>query len=275
MNDQKPWQKIAGIVVVLIAVVLVGYYIYTGSTSLPSIEDNEQIIETNDVNVGVEGDNTETDYNVDVSLGGTPTSGVVEVIDIPDLNRPVEFFIELPQELKDLYKSRIEKLTQELVFDSSAVGNWIDLGVQRKGIGDYEGAREIWEYTSIVSPQNNVSFFNLGDLYHFYLKDYVAAEKNLLTAKNNNKSYIPTYRALYDLYTLSYKLETNAAENILREGLENNPNNLDLLVLLAMYYKKEGNVEGASTYYEKALDEAEKLGNQSMVGLLKEELENL
>ena len=153
--------------------------------------------------------------------------------------------MELPQELLELYRSQIEDLQQQLTLDNSLESSWNDLGVQYKAIGDYEGAREVWTYTNNISPLNNVSFFNLGDLYHFYLKDFAKAEENFLKSKENDEQYIPVYRALYDLYSLSYKQETSAAEDILKEGLEKNPDNLDLLVLLAAHYKKEGRTDDA------------------------------
>ena len=58
--------------------------------------------------------------------------------------------------------------------------NWLVLGVYRKMIGDYESAKEVWEYASAIRPQNSVSFNNLGELYAYYLKDNAKAEKIIL-----------------------------------------------------------------------------------------------
>ena len=212
----------------------------------------------------------------EVPTGDTSANDVPQItIDAPDLNRPIEFLVELPVELQNIYRTRIEKLTADLVLDSSAVGNWIDLGIQRKGIGDYEGAREVWEYVNKISPRNNVSFFNLGDLYHFYLKDFEKAEQNLLISKQNNPEYVSVYRALYELYLYSYKQDTSSAEDALLEGLRNTEDNPDLLVLLAGYYKEKGDTANARTYYEKARDEVLIRGNQSLADLLQEEIDNL
>jgi tetratricopeptide (TPR) repeat protein len=193
----------------------------------------------------------------------------------PELGQPIVFYVDLPPEVQAIYRSQIENLEQALHADNSNINTWNDLGVQRMAIGDYQHAREIWEYVSAISPLNNVSFFNLGDLYHLYLKDYLRAEVNLLKSKENNPKYIPVYRALFNLYTLSYKQNTSAAEEILQEGIGKVPNNLDLLVLLAGYYKGKGDVENARLQYEKALVKAEELSNESMIGLLKEELQRL
>lgn len=193
----------------------------------------------------------------------------------PDLDRLMIFYVELPSEAQDIYRKQIKDVTDILKIDSGLFNSWVELGGLWKQIGDYEAAREIWEYAGVLAPENNVSFFNLGDLYHYYLKDYTKAEKNFLIAKDNNPLYTPVYRALFDLYTLSYKQNTSVAVDVLLEGLASNPNNLDLTILLAGYYKGKGDTANARIYYEKALTEAERLGNMAMVELIKEELSAL
>ena len=274
MNDQKTRSNIAYIAIILILMVGVGYYIYAGSTA-PEVAENGGTIENSEEDIAdvKEGD---ASMGEKVSTGDTSVNDVPQVtIDAPDLNRPIEFLVELPVELQNIYRTRIEKLTADLVLDSSAVGNWIDLGIQRKGIGDYEGAREIWEYINGVSPLNNVSFFNLGDLYHFYLKDFEKAEQNFLISKQNSLTYSFVYRGLHELYKYSYKQDTSSAVDILLEGLENTNNDPDLMVLLASYYKENGDFVNARSWYEAARDRALKDGKQSFADLIQEEIDNL
>ena len=76
--------------------------------------------------------------------------------------------------------AKIQDLSSQLKKDSDNLENWLVLGVYRKMIGDYESAKEVWEYASAIRPQNSVSFNNLGELYAYYLKDNAKAEKIIL-----------------------------------------------------------------------------------------------
>ena len=55
---------------------------------------------------------------------------------------------------------------------------WIQVGLLKKVIGDFEGASDAWEYAGLIRPQNSVSFSNLGELYWRYLRDYPKSEAN-------------------------------------------------------------------------------------------------
>ena len=106
------------------------------------------------------------------------------------------------------------------------------LGLEKKGINDYEGARDAWERAGAVSPTNSVSFNNLGDLYAYYLKDNKKAEENFLTAIKNGPNQIYIYRSLYEFYR--YVAKDNAkAKVILQKGITANPDiSQDLKYLL-------------------------------------------
>ena len=96
------------------------------------------------------------------------------------------------------------------------------LGVYRKIIGDYEGAREVWEYASAIRPQNSVSFNNLGELYAYYLKNNKKAEENYAKAIENDPSAIYIYRNFFDFYRYFAK-DTAKARAILEKGIAANP----------------------------------------------------
>lgn len=174
--------------------------------------------------------------------------------------------------LREQVSTQLKEVSDNLKIKNDSFDNWILLGSFRKIAGDYEGARDAWEYTSIIRPLNQTSFSNLGDLYHYYLKDYPRAEKNLLTSIKNNTENIAGYRDLYNLYTQSYKEKITEAPKILLSGLSKNPNNLDLLVLLAKYYVGVGDKTNAVKYYELAITEAQKAGNTSLKQSLEPEL---
>lgn len=94
-------------------------------------------------------------------------------------------------------------------------------------------------------------------------------------AIKNSPGNILSYKGLYELYTFSYKQNTSAAEDILLEGISNNPDAIDLMVLLAFYYKETGEAERAAGYFNSAIEEAKKRGNDELVSTLEKELTNL
>ena len=193
----------------------------------------------------------------------------------PNLNRPLTFSTDLPPEAKKIITDNVARLVTILKGDSSSFNAWLDLGSYRKQIGDYEGAREAWEYAAILAPESYVPWNNLGDLYAHYLKDYLKAEQNFKKAVVLKPDYIGGYRALYELYYYSYKEKANLAPQILKDGLAKNPPNTDLMVLLAQYHKETGDKTQARSYYNQALDMFNKTGNTSMSALIQQELNNL
>lgn len=132
---------------------------------------------------------------------------------------------------------------------------WIRVGLIKKNIGDYEGAREAWEYASVIRPKNFVSFYNLGGLYWHELPDYARAEENFRTAIANEPTFVDSYISLSDMYRYSYPGKSSMADKPLLEGIENNPKSVSLMSYLAGYYKAIGNREGARAWYQKALAE--------------------
>lgn len=193
---------------------------------------------------------------------------------VPDLDRLI-IAETVGGAVREQITSQLKEVSGNLKSNTDSFDNWILLGSLRKIAGDYEGSRDAWEYTSSIRPLNQTSFGNLGDLYHYYLKDYPRAEKNLLTSVKNNPENIAGYRDLYNLYTQSYKEKINEAPKILLSGLSKNHNNLDLLVLLAKHYVGMGDKVNATKYYELAITEAQKEGNTSLKQSLESEFSSL
>jgi tetratricopeptide (TPR) repeat protein len=170
-----------------------------------------------------------------------PTSNISNVpkqpeqkaeINIPDLDRPINIPNDWPANAQKLMKLKIESLISDLKKNLDSFENWLNLGVQRKAINDYEGARECWEYAEIIRPLNYISFNNLGELYGYYFKNYEKAEKNYLTAIKNGPDQIYIYRNLYEFYRNALKDDAQA-KAILQKGIAANPDiSQDLKYLL-------------------------------------------
>jgi len=190
----------------------------------------------------------------------------------PFINREVSVPASFSLEAKAVVLADIEGVRVRLRNNPKDLSAWIDLGIRYKAINEYEAAREAWEYVSLMSPTNIVSYNNIGNLYHYELKDYVRAEMNLLQAVHNDKNYILSYLNLHDLYRLSYQQGTTKASDILEKGIKANPKSIDLMVALATYYRGKGNLPDARTYYQQAITVATEIGNDALAVSLKAEL---
>lgn len=190
----------------------------------------------------------ETPNTVNVSGVDMVGDGNVQIVPInekklppaPTLVRSTDFKTDISPEIKKITISNLENAIAEIKKDPSSVDNWFDLGLQRKQLGDYEGARDVWEYTKALEPNNIVSWNNLGDLYHFYLKDYKKSEENWKKTISLQSDYSQGYRGLYELYTYSMPEKSGEIPVILKLGIEKAPQATDLAVLLKEY---EGSIK--------------------------------
>jgi tetratricopeptide (TPR) repeat protein len=194
------------------------------------------------------------------SLTATPDiSGVPSVTDspmpsasLPPIIKPVAYkgrdpmeVRPLPEEVKlfteeqrqQIYNS-IGNYGQEVKDNPDNFNSWIRLGVLKKNIGDFEGARDAWEYASVIRPQNSLSYFNLGFLYWRYLKEFALSEKNFKISIQNKSDDASTYVGLSQLYFYSYESKKDQADDVLNQGLIANPDSGDLMRELAAYYER-------------------------------------
>lgn len=148
--------------------------------------------------------------------------------------------------------------------------DWLQAGIVKKNAGDYAGAKEAWESVVQMRPGDWIAYNNLGDLYHHYLKDYPKAEFYFKKVVELKPDYLQTYTNLHDLYRIFYKAKTDLADDILLEGIKNNPQDYYLRVVLASYYKDQGDKINARKYYEEALK-----FNPPNKAVIEEELKNL
>ena len=221
-----------------------------------------------------------TATTTDISGISMTGDGSIEIVPIddrnlppaPSLERSVDFKNTLAPEVKAIMVTRIEDSIKELKKDPLNVNEWIMLGVNRKSIGDYEGARDAWEYAKALAPSSIVAWNNLGDLYHFYLKDYVKSEENWKKTITLKPDYIQGYSGLVDLYRYSFKVKLSETPVILKAGIAKNPDSVDLQVMLAHHYQDMGQTAEAKDAYNKAIATADRLKNDSLATILQGEL---
>jgi tetratricopeptide (TPR) repeat protein len=167
----------------------------------------------------------------------------------------------------DLSQAQIEEYKKDFDEDIKTVLNSQDrfdlavlnnIGMIKRTLRDFDGAKETWNFLSLNRPKNSISFFNLGLLYAEDLKDNKKAEENYLMALKNsagesgNEQY---YRAIVDFYTYNYPEKKTEIEKILLDVLktEQYAESVDILSLLATYYQNNGEKENALIYWQKIL----------------------
>lgn len=224
MFNQK--NKIIAQVVIVITVLALGYYFYSDYKKMPegAITDNPPQEENNATT------SLEVIKDLPAQAGGDANKEATG-IPAPSLDRPIVYPAGMPAQIKKDNKSKISVIIDALKSDPSSFNNWIDLGLYRKLLEDYEGARQAWEYASLLRPQSPASFSNLGILYGYYLKDAPKAEKSFLKAIENDPKDINLYFQTYDFYKDVMK-DLAKAKAIIETGLKNNPTDKDLESML-------------------------------------------
>jgi Tfp pilus assembly protein PilF len=219
------------------------------------------------------------------TIGGITFEGegdvVVEEVPIgeagpaPALDRPVNPPATLSAEAAAGMRKEIAQLTTQIKTDPGNSELWLVLGLRRQEIADYEGAREIYDYVTRLLPSDSTAYINLGNLYHYYLKDFPKAEQYFLKALERDRKVALVYLNLHDLYRYSYKTNTAAAADILKQGIKENPEAVDLYVALGAYYKTQGKRADAKKYYEQAQNLAIASGNTALREAIGKELASL
>lgn len=210
----NPKNKIIAPVIIVIAVLALGYYFYADykKTGEMTITDNQPPQENNAISESA----SEVDANK--KLISAPA---------PSLDRPIVYPADMTAQIKEDNQNKISAIIKNLKLNQDSFNDWIDLGLYRKLLEDYEGARQAWEYASLLRPQSPASFSNLGILYGYYLKDAPKAEKSFLKAIENDPKDINLYFQTYDFYKDVMK-NLAKAKAIIETGLKNNPTDKDL-----------------------------------------------
>lgn len=185
-----------------------------------NVASNSSQSSKNIVNIG--GVSVEGDGDIKIEPIDIKNNKPVVNVPLPNLDREIKITATMDDNAQKIATAKIQDLSSQLKKDSDNLENWLVLGVYRKIIGDYEGAREVWEYASAIRPQNSVSFNNLGELYAYYLKDSQKAEENYAQALENDPSAIYIYRNFFDFYRYVAK-DPAKARAILEKGIAANP----------------------------------------------------
>ncbi len=137
---------------------------------------------------------------------------------MPNLNRPVVYPENMSPEARGIIYSKINENVSKLKTDPNISSEWLALGINRKILGDYEGARDAWEYALALNPKDPVTLSNLGDLYGYHLKDVVKAEKNFIKSMEVGRLLPNYYLRASDFYR-DVVGDLEKAKKVLEDGL--------------------------------------------------------
>lgn len=188
----------------------------------------------------------------------------------PSLSRQVKYSPDLSAEVKQILAQKVATLRSSLSNNPDDPGSWRNLAIQYKTAGDYEGAKEVWEYMSALYPRDSIPRHNLGDLYYNFLKDYAKAEVYFKSAIDAEPAKAMNYLSLHELYRDAYKQDTTLAVDILKTGISRVSGNqtIDLYSALGSYYQDKNDTANAIIYYTKAREGAQAAGNTALVSQL-------
>ncbi len=157
----------------------------------------------------------------------------------------------LMPEAIQLFKQRFDETKKRLQANPDGFNDWLYWGVLKKGVGDYEGARDAFIYAGQLRPQSSTPFANLADLYAYFLNDPVKAEQSIKKAMANDPNDYNFYLSLADIYR--YKFSDGAAkyEQTMLDAIAKFPDNLNLIAPLAGYYRDTNQTQKAIEWYEK------------------------
>ena len=202
---------------------------HTLATTTPAVvattsNDNREakIVGSPDVNI---------EYGYASEATGTPQKTLKLAADSPSLNRAIIIPASFSPADASLIKESIAKLITAIKKRPDNGALWAELGLKRKGIEDYEGAKEAYEYALKLMPNNAMVADSLGVIYGDYLKDYTKAVRYFRLAIDIDPSANYRYMRLFELYQYALK-DNGKAKAILEEGLRAIPNEPSLQALL-------------------------------------------
>jgi len=149
------------------------------------------------------------------------------------------------------FQANFQTLKQNLQNNPDDFNSWVTLGILKKDVNDYEGARDVWIYAGQIRPQSSPPFANLADLYANFLNEPLMAEENIKKAIENDPSDYNFYVTLAEIYR--YKIPGKEAlyEQTLLDALNKFPDEVNIISLLASYYRQTNQTQKAIRFYEK------------------------
>ena len=206
-------------VIIILSIIIalsIAWYLYDTGKFLPKLEEEEEISEEEELF---------TFTNMDESLS-------------PEIAAGFE---------RQFYEA-VELIKQE----KGALG-WAVAGTNKKAVHDFYGAEAIFLKGLEKYPTSDVLNNNLADLYYHFIEDFNKAEEHFLKVIELKPALLGSYKELAIMYRVRFK-DQKKAINILLTGLENNPQNKELMATLANLYNKYEMTEEAKAVWQELIE---------------------
>ena len=225
--DKKYASLAVGTAVIIIAVAWTLYGRTVSVSKNTSSTDKHVATGTEETSITSSG----IQYGYTASASSSTPQDLPKGVTMPDLDHSVVIPKSFSPSIAASAREHIKKITSSLREKPGNAALWAELGLERSGIEDYEGAKNAYEYSFALSPYNSVVVDNLGVLYGSYLHDPKRAEQYFLKALDLEPETAFRYLRLFELN--KDVLKDNAkAKAILEQGLKKDPGNSSFKALL-------------------------------------------
>ena len=233
---------VSGVIIVLAIIIAANFVL---KSDIPVQINNSNNTE-NHQNTSVENNNS----TANISNQNTATREVP-----PYSGRPINEVkfgagFSAPQNVITQKTKDLNDLKVALEKNPSDFNDWIAVGITKKFFNDYEGARDAWEYVTVLYPNDSLAFENLGNLYALYLHNNAKAEYYYRKAIENNSIESSFYIALADFYKNIG--EKNKVPKTILSGMSK-IGDVNLPLFLASFYRDEKDSANAIKYYQEVL----------------------
>lgn len=164
-----------------------------------------------------------------------------------------EYLIQLMQDRPEgqikVFMDRIAAAKELLAANPNDTDAFEIIGFLHDTLNDKETAQKYYKEVLRLKPESVPALNNLANIYRDR-EDFSEAEKLYLKITEVEVSNIEAWRDLHDLYRYLYKSKEDQADDILLSGLAKNPDDPQILAMLATYYQDTGNKDEAIKYYE-------------------------
>jgi cytochrome c-type biogenesis protein CcmH/NrfG len=163
---------------------------------------------------------------------------------------------KISDETRQNYQKKFEEAKSKIETNPDDFSSWLNLGLLKKIMKDFEGAEKVWLYAGKIRPNASTPFVNLGELYGYDLNEPQKAEDAYKTAVLNDPNDANIRLGLADIYRYKFQDGNQKFEQTILEALDKFSENANLLGVLASYYKQTNQKEKAILMYERLVKAA-------------------
>lgn len=153
------------------------------------------------------------------------------------------------EEQRKIFMDKIIVVKDLLAKNQNDTDAFEIIGFMHDTLGDKEIAQKYYKEVLRSNPKSIPALNNLANIYRDR-GDFGEAEGLYLKITEVEVSNIEAWRDLHDLYRYLYKSKEEQADDILLFGLSKNPDDPQILAMLATYYQDTENNKEAIKYYE-------------------------